>query len=219
MSLFYNIKKHSLKNIRILIITFLVLIPTIKVEGQTQQFTFTQFMNNLTPYNPAYSLLDDAGSINSSVRQQWVGVDGAPTSYGLNGNFPLQSISGSAGFLVLYDKLAVERQTEANAYFAKSIQIGEKNFLGVSLNAGIRNYVADYSQIDGDADPTFINDIKSTKPNVGFGIIYYSDWFYVGLSAPEFTIRNLGVASFQAPTDFRNNYYLSGALLTSLGDE
>jgi len=212
-------KTTSLKNIRIITLALLFSIPAIQAKAQTQQFTFTQFMNNLTPVNPAYSLLDDAGAINSATRQQWLGVDGAPKSYELNGNLPLESINSKAGLMVLYDKFAIEHQTEANAFFAKSIQVGTKNFIGVSINAGVRNYVANYSQLDGDGDPVFRNDIKSTKPNVGFGVIYYSDWFYLGLSVPELTIRRLGVASAQDPIDFRNTYYFSGALLTELGDD
>lgn len=189
-----------------------------KAQAQTQAFTFTQYMNNMTPLNPAYSVMDDAGSVNMMGRKQWTGIDGSPTSFLINGNIPLQSINASAGLFVMNDNFAIEHQTEANAYFAKSIQLAENNYLAVSINAGIRNYVANYSQLDA-SDPTFANDVRETKPNIGFGVMYYSDWYYVGVSAPELTFNSLGTASIQSNNNFRSHYYFTGALLTPVGDD
>jgi len=189
-----------------------------KAEAQTQQFSFTQYMDNLTPLNPAYSLLDQAGSVNTMARKQWVGIDGAPTTFMINANLPISSISGAAGLIVMNDQFAIEHQTEANLYFAKAIQLGQNGYLGVSLNAGIRNYVANYSQLDA-SDPAFANDVRETKPNIGFGVIYFSDWYYVGVSAPELTITSLGTASVQNNNNFKNHYYFSGALITDIGED
>ncbi|WP_184547054.1 PorP/SprF family type IX secretion system membrane protein [Mucilaginibacter sp. FT3.2] len=189
-----------------------------QVQGQTQQFSFTQYMDNLTPLNPAYSLLDQAGSINTMARKQWVGIDGAPTTFLLNANIPVASISGAAGVIVMNDQFAIERQTEANVYFAKAIQLGQNNYLGVSLNAGIRNYRANYSSLDS-SDPTFANDVRETKPNIGFGVIYFSDWYYIGVSVPELTITSLGTASVQNNNNFKNHYYFTGAFITDAGED
>jgi hypothetical protein len=47
-------------------------------QAQNQSFSFTQYMDNLTPLNPAYSLLDKANPVNTMARKQWVGINGAP---------------------------------------------------------------------------------------------------------------------------------------------
>ncbi|GAA3962407.1 PorP/SprF family type IX secretion system membrane protein [Mucilaginibacter dorajii] len=186
--------------------------------AQQQSFNYTQYMDNLTPFNPAYSLLDKAGSINTLARRQWVGINGAPVTYLINGNLPIESINGSAGLMVFNDQVAIERQTEANVYFAKGIQLDEGSYLGVSINAGFRNYTANYSSLDA-ADPTFRNDVRGTKPNMGFGIMYYTDWYYLGVSVPELTITSLGTASVQDNTNFRTHYYFSGAMITNVNEE
>jgi type IX secretion system PorP/SprF family membrane protein len=198
------------------IIFFLTLAT--KVNAQNSQFSYTQYMDNLTPFNPAYSLLDKAASINTLARRQWLGVDGSPTTFLANVNIPLESIDGAAGLIVMNDKFAIEHQTEVNAYFAKAIQLSSKNFLSVSLNAGIRNYVANYSSLDA-TDPVFANDVRETKPNLGFGVMFYTDWYYVGISVPELTITSLGTASVQDNNNFKNHYYFSGALITDLDDD
>ncbi|HVW94509.1 MAG TPA: PorP/SprF family type IX secretion system membrane protein [Mucilaginibacter sp.] len=201
------------------IVIITALMATGKIAGaQTQQFSYTQYMDNLTPLNPAYSVLDQAWSVNTMARKQWVGIDGAPTTFLINGNMPLSSINASAGLVVLNDKFAIERQTEANAYFAKAIQLGQNNYLAVSLNAGLRNYVANYSQLDP-GDPVFANDVRQTRPNVGFGVMYFSDWYYLGVSVPELTITSLGTASVQDNNNFKSHYYFTGALLTRFDDD
>ena len=203
---------------RFFVLAGLVLCAAAKGLAQTPAFTYTQFMDNLTPLNPAASLLDKAGSVSTLARKQWVGIEGAPTTYLLNANLPFSDINAAAGLIVFNDNFAVEHQTEVNAYFAKAIQLGEADFLAVSLNAGLRNYTAYFSQLDSN-DPEFKTDVRQDKPNIGFGVMYYTDTYYIGLSAPELTITSLGTASIQNNNNFINHYYLAGAFLSGAPDD
>lgn len=186
--------------------------------AQQQAFSYSQYMDNLTPLNPAYSLLDKAGSVNALASKQLVGINGGPVSFLFNGNIPINSINSSAGLILLNDQIAIENEIEVNAYFAKSIQLGLLDYLSVSLNAGVRNYVANYSALDS-ADPTFRTDVRETKPNVGFGVMYYTDWYYLGVSVPELTITSLGTASVQNNTNFKNHYYFAAALIADINED
>jgi type IX secretion system PorP/SprF family membrane protein len=153
------------------------------------------------------------------VRKQWTGIEGAPSTFIFNGNIPIESINSSAGLIVMNDQFAVEHLTEINGFFAKGIQLSQNQFLGVSINAGIRRYVANYSSLDA-TDPQFRNDVRENKPNIGFGIMYYSDHHYLGVSVPELSIRDLGNASAQSSDYFRNHYIFAGAYLFGKeGDE
>ncbi len=186
--------------------------------AQQQPFNYTQYMDNLTPLNPAYSLLDKAGSISTLASKQLIGINGGPTSFLINANMPIEPINSAAGFSLLSDQLAIEHVIEVNAYFAKAIQVGPEDYLAVSLNAGLRNYVANYSSLDP-TDPAFQNDVRQTKPNVGFGVMYYTDKYYIGLSVPELTISSLGTASVQNNNNFTNHYYFAAALITSIDED
>jgi type IX secretion system PorP/SprF family membrane protein len=202
----------------IIVFSLLLFVSCSEIFAQQQIYSYSQYADNLTPVNAAYSMLDKAGSVSVLGRKQFIGIDGAPSSLMLNANFPLESINGSAGFYVLNDQAAVEHQIELNAFFAKGIQLTETNYLAVSLNLGVRNYVGNYSQLDA-SDPQFSNDIRETKPNIGFGVMLYGEDYYLGLSVPEFTIRSLGTASEQQANYLRTHYYFSGAYLANLGDD
>ncbi len=194
-----------------LIFSLLVVIMPAMTFAQ-QSFTYTQYMNNQTPLNPAFSLLSGTGSLNTLLRKQLTGIEGAPSTFIFNMDLPVESVNGSAGLYVLNDQIAVEHLTEVNGFFAKSVQLNEDLHLGVSLNAGLRRYVANYSSLDA-YDPEFRDDISETRPNLGFGILFYSDHFYIGASVPELTIASLGNASVQKNSYFKNHYHFSGAYI------
>lgn len=206
------------KTITKLSLLLLLLVSSSRLMAQQQIYGYSQYADNLIPINPAYAVLDKAGSINVMGRKQFIGIDGAPNSLLLSANLPVESINGAAGLFVLNDQVAVEHQIEINAYFAKGIQLTDKDYLAVALNAGVRNYVANYSTLDGN-DPVFAQDVRETKPNIGFGVMLYSDNYYLGLSVPELTIRSLGTASLEQANYLRTHYYFAGAYLADLDDD
>ena len=182
-----------------------------------QTFSYTQYMNNLTPINPASSLMDNEGSLNLLARKQWVGIAGAPTTLFFNGNIPIENTKASIGGIVENDQFAVENLTEINVYFAQSVRIGDEQFLSASLNAGFRNYATSYAQLDP-TDPVLRDDVRENKPNAGFGVMYYSKFYYLGVSVPELTIRNLGQGSLLDNNYFRNNYFFTAGATLKVSD-
>jgi type IX secretion system PorP/SprF family membrane protein len=185
----------------------------------TAPFSYAQYMNNLTPINSAYSLIDHAGAVTGVVRKQFTGIEGAPSTYLVNASIPLPDMGASTGIIVQNDQIAIEKQTEASFFFAKSVQLGAQNFLAVSVNAGVRSYKANYLSIDENNDPLFNSNVSETKANLGFGVLLYSDTYYIGLSMPELTFRSLGTASLESENYFKNHYYLAGAYLAELSDD
>ena len=211
---------NSLLHIKLLagIMMTIIILPGFDLYAQ-QSFSNTQYMSNLTPYNPAYSLLSEQGAADALIRKQWQGTPGAPTTFIFDAAIPITSIKGSAaGVTLRNDNFAVENFTEANLFFAKSIQLSGNQYLGVSINAGVRWYKTNYAMLDPN-DPALQSDINQLKPNIGFGVMYYGDKFYLGLSVPEFTIQSLGNASVQQNNDFRNHYYFSGAFVAPLSED
>src|ERR1700761_252616 len=104
-------KQHIKTAIKLTLVSLIAtLLPYI--ASAQQQFTYSQYMNNQTPLNPAYSLLDQNGSLNALFRKQWTGIDGSPSTFIFNGSMPIEAINGSAGVVVMNDQYAVEHLTE-----------------------------------------------------------------------------------------------------------
>ncbi len=203
-------KKSAFLNPALVILTFLILLsPKIKAQ---QAFTFTQYMNNLAPYNAAYSSINPMANVNAMGRVQWVGIEGAPRSFLLNGSLPFEKINGTGGIIIRQDKFSVENQTAASFFFAKAVQIGSNQFMSVALHAGFQNYKATYSQLDP-TDPEFRDDLSESSATTGGGLMFYQpDKFYAGISIPSYNLKSV------ASTRMKNTVYFSGGFLQDLGD-
>lgn len=181
-----------------------------------QPLTYTQHGQLRTSINPAGSLLQQEGAISVVGRRQWVGIDGAPSVIWGSGHVGMQRIGATAGVTVRHESLAVEKLTEASAFFAKSVRISEKEYLGLALNAGMSYMQGNYSGLDP-IDPTVREDIRETDALVGFGIMLYRpERYYVGLSLPRLMLGNLGLAG-DSRYNFRNVYHVTAGALFDLG--
>jgi len=184
-----------------------------------QQFSYTQYADNLTPINPAWSLTRPRGEVNMLGRKQWVGIDGAPSTYMLNGFVPLNSIGATVGAFLMKDKVAIEDLSEFNAFFAKSIALDENLYLAVSLNGGFRKYDAAYSALDPN-DPVVQNsDIHETEANMGASVMtYIPGRFFAGISLPRLSIQDLAKASVSSSRHYKKFYYLTAGFEQALSD-
>ncbi len=172
-------------------------------------------MINPLPFNSAFSLIDNDSRADLMVRKQWAGVSGAPTTQFVDGYLPIEKSNGAAGLIFENDQIGVESLTQLNGFYGQTVQLGKQHFLAMSLNLGLRNYAANYSSLYSTADPLLTQDLKQTKPNIGFGLLYFSEDFYIGVSAPQFTLKFSGNSSLPN-NNFRNDYFLSAGITDNL---
>lgn len=183
-----------------------------------QPLTHTQHGQLRSVLNPAASLMHMDGEVSVIGRKQWVGLDGAPSAYWASGHFGLERMGATAGINLRHESMAVEKLTEASAFFAKSVRISETEYLGLSLNAGFSYMDGRFSQLDPQ-DPAFREDVKETDALVGFGVMLYRpERYYVGLSLPRLMLGSLGVDS-DSRYNFRNLYHLTAGALFNLGTD
>ncbi|HWK57004.1 MAG TPA: PorP/SprF family type IX secretion system membrane protein [Parapedobacter sp.] len=200
-----------------LLITAGILALATATHGQ-QAMTHTQHGELRTVVNPAASLMAQGGEVSMIGRRQWVGVEGAPTVFWGSGHVGFGSLGATAGLNIRHESLAVEKLTEAGAFFAKSVRISETEYVGLSLNAGISYLDGRFSQLDP-MDPAFREDVRETDALVGFGVMLYRpERYYVGLSLPRLMLGSLGVDS-DSRYDFRNVYHLTAGALFPLGTD
>ncbi|WP_188051058.1 type IX secretion system membrane protein PorP/SprF [Flavobacterium sp. GP15] len=173
-------------------IFFVFFFLTIFKANAQQDPHFTQYMNNMSVINPAYStatpLILNLGSM---YRYQWSGIKGAPKTFSLFAHTPLNDkIEG--GFSLISDDIGDGAKKETNFFadFAYSIRLSKKEKLSFGLKAGFRTISTNFNGFvlnsgDVSTDIAFMNNVNETVPNIGAGAFYFTDNYYLGISAPN----------------------------------
>lgn len=182
-----------------------------------QAITYNNYHSTPTPLNNAASLVRGGGEVQVIGRRQWVGIEGAPQALWGSGHVALERIGATVGVSIQHQRIAVERISEAVAFFAKSVRISEREYLGLSLNAGVSYYNGNFAQLDPH-DPSFRDDIRETDFVTGFGVVLYQpNRYYVGLSLPRLSLSSLGKGGQGRQYNFSRQYHLTAAALFPMG--
>jgi type IX secretion system PorP/SprF family membrane protein len=144
-------------------------------------------MFNGLAINPAYAGSNGVLTATALVRYQSVGLTGAPNTQSLAIHSPLLNKKIGIGLLLVRDNISIINQYSLSAMYAYRIKITEKGHLALGLQGGINSINAEYTRatIFNPNDPAFQQDVRSTRPNFGFGIYYDSERLTAGVSMPQ----------------------------------
>lgn len=205
------------------LLTFVVILSSLLVLSQ-QDPHYSQYMFNQVTFNPASAGSQDEINIGLINRQQWAGFKDAPTTIAFHVNSPVRLFGRvhGIGIHIFNDKYAFNSDIAANIVYAYKIQIGTGR-LSIGANVGARQNAlkgewktsGTGSIVSGTgSDPSIPTASESDKPikfDMGLGIYYKTDDFYVGFSsshilsplAPNYTYDG-------ASYTFSRHYYLVG---------
>lgn len=158
-------------------------------DSYAQQDTeYTQYMFNPQIFNPAYVGSREVTSLNGIYRNQWVGIDGSPTSINVGVHGPLKNDNVALGAFIENDRLGVHNRTRVYGQFAYRIPFSDVARLSLGVQGGILNQNSafiDANVIDGN-DVTFNREDRAvTLPNFGIGAYLYTRNLYLGASIPH----------------------------------
>lgn len=149
---------------------------------------FTQYMFNLLPINPAYAGSAERVSLKALSRHQWVGFEGAPETQTLSAHTPLPFESIGVGGSLMRDTHGPVTQYGFMADIAYRLFLGGDAKLAFGLQGGLNLFQGDFADLDplDENDQVFQQNV-STKldPQFGFGLMYYGERYYLGLSTPK----------------------------------
>ncbi len=154
-----------------------------------QEPQFTQYMDNMQYYNPAYAGSREMMNITALHRQQWVGVNGAPMTTTLAMNTPLKYESLGVGLSLMNDKIGPTNATWINADLSYALRFKKHGGrLSFGVKAGLNLLNGDLSALskqDGSDDMLNTRYQNELQPNIGAGIYYHSKQWFVGVSVPK----------------------------------
>jgi type IX secretion system PorP/SprF family membrane protein len=172
---------------KIFLTSLLVLIAYIDVKAQ-QDPHYTQYMYNMNVINPAYAGSKESISFGLLFRKQWVNIEDAPTSLSFSGHTPVGKNVG-VGLSLISDKIGPVTEQNVFGDFSYTLKLGGTQRLAFGLKAGASFHKVGLRDIQSSLpDPSegvFGTDINDTSLNLGTGVFYYTDKYYVSFSVPN----------------------------------
>jgi len=194
------------------------------IDSNAQQDPhYTQYMYNMNVINPAYAGSKENLSFGLLYRKQWVDIEGAPSTFTLAGSSPVGKNVG-IGLSLISDKIGPVQENNVYGDFSYTLNLGGEHRLAFGLKAGATFHkVGLFSDIgNGNVpdpnDPAFSSDTNNTFLNIGSGLFYYTQKYYVAFSVPNMLrSKHLDYNGRQYGTE-TSHYFLTGGYVFDLSD-
>jgi type IX secretion system PorP/SprF family membrane protein len=184
---------------------------------------YTQYMYNMNIINPAYAGSKENLSFGLLYRKQWVDVEGAPSTFSLSGSLPVGKNVG-VGLSIISDRIGPVVENNVYGDFSYTLNLGGEHRLAFGLKAGATFHKVDlFSEIGNGFvpdpnDPAFAENTSNTFLNIGSGLFYYTQKYYVAFSVPNMissTHLDLNGRKFGNET---SHYFLTGGYVFDLSE-
>lgn len=178
------------------LISICFLLAASTVANAQQDPMYSQYMFNGLSVNPAFAGVRETPTMTALYRKQWVGIDGAPTTFTFSADAPIRNQRMALGLNLVQDKIGISNNLMINFAYAYRVIFSNQGKLSLGLQAGINQYRADYSSVETSMTPVqgdnaFGKSTTSIFPNFGFGAYYYTRKFFVGVGIPKMIKNNL----------------------------
>lgn len=182
------------------------------VSSAQQLPQFTQYVYNTISVNSAYAGSRETLNVTALHRNQWVGLEGNPTTSTLAIHSPVKFSRVGLGLSYINDNLGDESTNYLYGNFSYTIPLTRTVNMAFGLNAGVTNYDLNTPDIN---DPFFSEGFSQWNPNFGAGIYVSSRMWYIGVSAPRILNTDLNQGEFSAIE--RNSYFAIGGIVFDVG--
>lgn len=210
---------ESIKRRKFSTFCFVLLLTTGAFAQQDPMYN--QYIFNAYTINAAEAGTRSFGTVSMLYRWQWVGLEGAPTT----GSFGVEAPLGKGwgvGFNIVDDHIGPSMNQTMNLSTSYHLNLTSKYRLSLGINLVGNNQRLRFDRfkfLDDFNDPVLTNNINSFNPNVGGGLLLYSDHNFLGVSMPRFIEYKLTKSNLVALDQLRHlfvyaghNFYLSNKI-------
>ena len=203
-------------------LTIVLITISISFTGYSQQLTYnSQYMLNQFLINPAAAGTKEYMPISTSFRQQWAGFNDAPRTQMLSVHSPIGENMGVGG--ILYnDVTGPLRNIGFEGSYSYHLKINDASKLALGLSISLTQHVLDGSNfILNNTNDQVLNGAtqKSFNPDGSFGLYYYSEKGFLGISVPQLIENKLKFGdNIEELNRQVRHYYLSGGYRFPMGD-
>ena len=177
----------------------LLLFLSLAINGKAQQASqYSLYMLNPSLFNPAYAGMEESLSLTGVFRQQWAGLNGAPSQQALTTHMPLYFMSSGVGLSFENDVIGARQYSNFSLQYNYQLQLGT-GVLALGVNGDLTQINWDGTQLkspDGiynggiinhNDDLLPMNAVSALTPTFGAGAFYKSEKVGLGLSVKNIT--------------------------------
>jgi type IX secretion system PorP/SprF family membrane protein len=177
-----------MKIIKMKRITILIFSICLAVNLKGQQLPqITQYMNNNYVVNPAVAGMYDYYQVNTTIRNQWLGIDEGPRTSVIS-IYGKHNENVGLGGTVYNDFTGPTSRIGGSASYTYKIKIVKKIDLSLALQAGFTQFkiIKDNLSVQDQQDPLMLGgNIVRTLPDATFGVNLSGNRWYIGASIPQ----------------------------------
>jgi type IX secretion system PorP/SprF family membrane protein len=188
-----------------------------------QEDAFAQFMYYKQAINPANTGSIPGISITGLVRNQWIGLNGAPKWQSLLFSMPLLNNRVGVGGNIYRHTIGITRITGLDGSYAYRIAV-PRGYLSLGLQTSLRFMQQNFGLVTGtqpiEQDESIPSGLQSKYlPNFGAGIYYETKRAYAGISVPRLLRTNIDFSDKgQLVTKETQHYYFMAGVTIPLGE-
>ena len=204
---------------KILLLAVIILMSFLDANAQ-QDPHYTQYMYNMNVINPAYAGSKENLSFGLLYRKQWIEIEDAPTTFSFSGSAPVGKNVG-LGLSIISDKIGPVEENNVYGDFSYTLNLGGERRLALGLKAGVTFQKIGLRSIiqptlPDPNDGAFQEDTNNSKLNIGTGLFYYTNKYYVALSIPNMLkSAHLDYNGVKYGTEIQH-YFLTGGYVFDL---
>ena len=191
---------------------FLIIGILLGVKSYSQQDPhYTMYMYNMNIVNPAYAGSTKHLNISVLGREQWVGVKGSPSTYTANIHSRIGKGVG-LGVSMVTDKIGPQSENSLFTDISYTIPVSRTGNLSFGLKLGVSLFsIKGNLEVINQSESTLNQNLNEFFPNIGSGILYHTNRFYAGLSAPNFLrAKHLNSSNTSVAEEIEHYFITSG---------
>lgn len=194
--------------------TMFVFVNTI--NGQIEPVR-SQYTLNPIVINPAFTGFHNTLVFDLSVRKQWIGVNGSPSSVFLSAHSPINDSKISLGAYIQRWQAGPLSFNNVTANYSFLARINDNMYVSLGADLGLiyqQLSLSDMILVDQN-DPNFAqSQYSEIIPVVGVGAVLFTPYYYFGISRPMFSVAQISLGKGSANTKLAGtNYAVAGLSL------
>lgn len=199
--------------------TILITIAIFQQTKAQSDAMISNYMFSQLSYNPACAGISKNIDASLLARQQWVGLDNAPSTQILNFNNSTKNL-GNYGLSLINDRLGYENTVNLRFIYAYPVRLSKNSYLSAGFGAGFINRSLDGTKLKYEnrmvVDPNGEYALRSEfKPALDFGMAFQNKRLTIGLSSTHVP-NNVNDATFY---NIPRHYYLFASYKIKLNNK